>query len=128
MHHERMDGSGYPLGILEKDIPICARIISVADVFDAMTSDRIYKKAVTPFKAFEMFVVEGMRLFDTTVLFTLLEKLSCYYIGMKVILDNGEIGEIVYIPPKNVLSPVVKVNNEFVDFSKENIFRIVNIL
>jgi HD-GYP domain-containing protein (c-di-GMP phosphodiesterase class II) len=45
-HHERWDGSGYPLGMKGKDIPLMARIISVADVYDAMTSDRAYRRAL----------------------------------------------------------------------------------
>jgi HD-GYP domain-containing protein (c-di-GMP phosphodiesterase class II) len=45
-HHERWDGNGYPLGLKGKDIPLMARIISVADVYDAMTSDRAYRKAL----------------------------------------------------------------------------------
>lgn len=46
MHHERWDGHGYPLGLAGKDIPLMARIISVADTYDAMTSDRAYRKAL----------------------------------------------------------------------------------
>jgi HD-GYP domain-containing protein (c-di-GMP phosphodiesterase class II) len=45
-HHERWDGKGYPLGLGKTDIPLIARIISVADVYDAMTSDRAYRKAL----------------------------------------------------------------------------------
>jgi putative nucleotidyltransferase with HDIG domain len=128
MHHERIDGSGYPLGLHNKDIPQYAKIISVADVFDAMTSNRVYKKGTTPFRAFKMFLCEGLKIFDTTVLFTFLENLSAYYIGMQVVLDSGDIGEIVYIPPRNVLSPIIKVNNAFIDFSHEDISRIQYIL
>lgn len=51
-HHEKLDGSGYPLGLKGKDIPIEARIIAVADIFDALTSDRPYKKAWTDEAAF----------------------------------------------------------------------------
>ena len=43
-HHEKWDGSGYPLGLRGEDIDLCARIFSVADAFDAMTSDRVYRK------------------------------------------------------------------------------------
>lgn len=46
-HHERLDGSGYPKGMKGNEIPFEARIIAVADVFDAMTSDRSYRKALT---------------------------------------------------------------------------------
>lgn len=125
--NERMDGSGYPFRMVDKSIPLHARIVSVADVFDAMISDRVYKKGTTPFKAFQMFLTEGVKQFDTTVLFTLLENLSTYYTGIRVVLDNGEIGEVVYIPPRNVLSPIVKLNDKYIDFSEENISRIIDI-
>jgi response regulator RpfG family c-di-GMP phosphodiesterase len=46
LHHERFDGTGYPLGLVGQDIPLIARIISVADTYDAMTSDRAYRKAL----------------------------------------------------------------------------------
>lgn len=49
-HHEKWDGSGYPLGLKEEDIDICARIFSVADAFDAITSDRVYRKG-KPYEA-----------------------------------------------------------------------------
>src|SRR4029434_1816621 len=47
MHHENMDGSGYPDGLKGEDIPLLGRIVSVADAFDAMTTDRPYSKAMT---------------------------------------------------------------------------------
>ncbi len=46
-HHEHYDGSGYPSGLMGKDIPLCARIVAVADAYDAMTSDRSYRKALS---------------------------------------------------------------------------------
>ncbi len=52
-HHERFDGTGYPEKLARDDIPIAARIIAVADTYDALTSDRSYRKAVDPEKAFE---------------------------------------------------------------------------
>ena len=49
--HERADGTGYPDGLVLEDIPICSRIIAVVDAYDAMTSDRPYRKAMTPSEA-----------------------------------------------------------------------------
>ena len=53
-HHERWDGRGYPDGLKGDDIPICAQVVSIADVYDALTSERCYKKAFTHEKAMEM--------------------------------------------------------------------------
>ena len=52
-HHERFDGRGYPSGLKGEDIPLCARIVCIADSFDAMTSDRSYRPRYTLFKAIE---------------------------------------------------------------------------
>lgn len=55
-HHERADGRGYPDGLTDEEIPISAKIVSIADVYDALTSDRVYKKAYTHEKAIDMIV------------------------------------------------------------------------
>lgn len=57
-HHERWDGKGYPDGLAGEDIPIGARIMAIADTYDAMTSDRPYRKAMLPVEAFEE--IEGL--------------------------------------------------------------------
>ena len=53
-HHERWDGTGYPSGLKGKEIPLSARIVSIADVYDALTSNRPYKKAFTHEEAVDM--------------------------------------------------------------------------
>lgn len=127
MHHERTDGSGYPFGVNGTDITLIARIVSVADTFDAMTSNRVYKKGTTPFKAFEMFIVEGVKQYDVSIIFSLFENIYPYYIGMNAMLEDGRIGEIVYIPPNDLINPIIKVNNELIDMSKENNLNVINI-
>ncbi len=66
-HHERFDGSGYPFGIEGKDIDLLARIVSVADVFDALTSDRPYKEAWSFNEAFDEIVKRSGSQFDNEV-------------------------------------------------------------
>jgi putative two-component system response regulator len=63
-HHERFDGSGYPAGLAGEDIPLCARIVAVADVYDALTSERVYKEAYDHESAREIIVAEAGRHFD----------------------------------------------------------------
>ena len=63
-HHERWDGQGYPAGLREEAIPLPARIVMIADVFDALTSDRSYKEAWTPEDAAQFLIRESERAFD----------------------------------------------------------------
>ena len=63
-HHEKWDGSGYPRGLSGFDIPLCARIATVADVFDALTTERPYKKAFSARKAFDILYEEAGSHFD----------------------------------------------------------------
>jgi len=67
-HHERIDGSGYPEGLSGEEIPLSARIVCVADVFDALTSDRVYREAYDPSKALEIMQSEACRTFDPVLL------------------------------------------------------------
>jgi diguanylate cyclase (GGDEF)-like protein len=66
-HHERFDGTGYPCGLKGVDIPLSARIVAVADVYDALTSQRVYKKAIPPEEARDEIVGQSGRHFDPTV-------------------------------------------------------------
>lgn len=121
LHHERMDGSGYPYGLNANSISFYAKIISIADVFDAMTQNRIYKRKVSPFDSFEMFLSEGVRLFDYKILYTFLKHMAPLYVGNKVQLSNGDIGEIVYIPPQDITNPILFINSEYLDLSRSEI-------
>ena len=66
-HHERWDGSGYPLGLKGEDIPLHARIFAVADVFDALTSTRSYRKKSTPQEAIAYLSEQASILFDPAI-------------------------------------------------------------
>lgn len=127
LHHERTDGSGYPFGMSTTFIDLYSKIVAIADVFDAMTSDRIYRKRKTPFDVFEMFKTVGVGIFDTTILNIFINKISPYYIGTNVMLNNGERGRIVYIPPRDVLSPIIEIQSDYLDLSVQNNIEILSI-
>ena len=63
-HHEKWDGTGYPTGLKGEEIPLAARIMAVADVFDALTSKRVYKDAMSPEQAFDIIFKEAGTHFD----------------------------------------------------------------
>lgn len=117
-HHEREDKSGYPYGIGSEKINIYTKIITVADVYDAMTSDRIYKKRATPFNVFEMFQTTGVKNFDPKIVKAFLNNLSACYVGSKVMLNTGEVGEVVYIPPHNITEPIINIGFKYIDMSR----------
>jgi len=73
-HHERWDGSGYPDGLRGEEIPLAARIVAVADVFDALTSERPYKRAWAPDEAFDYLRTHRGTLFDPSCIDALFDQ------------------------------------------------------
>jgi putative nucleotidyltransferase with HDIG domain len=128
MHHERQNATGYPFRINSDTMGLFAKIVSIADVYDAMTSNRVYKHCVTPFFAFEMFLTEGRCLFDPTLTAEFISHISPYFIGAKVILSTGKSGRIVYIPPNDVLAPIVMVGSEYYNLGKRRDVKITRTL
>lgn len=119
MHHEKEDGTGYPFGIKGNQKNLYSKILTVADIFDAMTSERVYRERQTPFMAFKELENVGFDTVDPKVMMVLFENMPSYYVGSKVKMKNGDIGEVVYVPNLCAYAPVVKVNNDFFDFSNE---------
>ena len=117
-HHEREDGSGYPLGLKSKEIHEYAKIIAVCDTYDAITSNRVYKPKVSPFFAAEVLREESFTVLDPRFTKIFLDKIAGFYVGCTVLLSNGEEGEIIYIHPQVPTKSVVNVGDGFIDFLK----------
>ena len=127
-HHERIDGSGYPLGLKGKEINIFSKIVSIADVYDAMISDRVYKKRTSPFEVFKLFLTTGVGAFEPAILDVFINNISVYYTGSNVWLNNEKTGEIVFIPPYDVSNPIIHVESEYIDLSLQSDMKIVCII
>ena len=127
-HHEREDGTGYPLKIKSEEINLYSKIIAIADVYDAITSERIYKPKATPFTAFKIFNKEFFNSLDLTIIGTFLKNLATFYIGSKVVLNSGSIGEIAFIPPNNIAEPIIRIEDTFYDLAKERDLEITSIV
>ncbi|MDY6904653.1 MAG: HD domain-containing phosphohydrolase [Thermodesulfobacteriota bacterium] len=84
-HHERWDGSGYPEGLKGEDIPLSARIVALADVYDALTSDRVYRDATTHEKAVDVISKERGRHFDPDIVDVFLENADTF---KEILLSN----------------------------------------
>jgi len=108
-HHERYNGGGYPEGLVGEAIHLNGRITAVADVYDAMTSDRVYRAAILPHKAIE-FIRDGAgEEFDPKVIKVLLERIAPYPAGTLVRLSTGQVGVVIKQVPRQPLYPLVRV-------------------
>jgi HD-GYP domain-containing protein (c-di-GMP phosphodiesterase class II) len=94
-HHERYNGSGYPNGLIGSKTNINSKIIAVADVYDAMVSDRPYRKGLPPSDVMEYVVCQSAELFDPNVVKVFYKKIALYPVGTVVQLSNGEKGIIL---------------------------------
>jgi putative nucleotidyltransferase with HDIG domain len=128
-HHEREDGSGYPLGLRGGDINILAKFVAVADVYDAMTTERSYRKKLPPFTAINLMLGNMGNQLDSIICLTLLAKLWRYLIGTRVILSNGEQGQVVQVGNIANAKPVIQLDDgRLLDLDNHEKITIVAIL
>ncbi len=106
-HHERWNGNGYPDRLRGEAIPLPARIAAVADVFDALTTNRIYKEAESPKNAISIIVGDAGDHFDPIVVRELLLSLGLYPPGVIVELSDSSVGVVVSTFPGDLLRPTV---------------------
>lgn len=111
-HHERYDGNGYPNKLKGKGISLFGRIMTVADVYDAMTSDRPYRKGLLPSEAVEHIMAGTGSMFDPEVVDVFLKKVAPYPVGTKIKLSDGRIGFVAENYIGFGLRPRVKIVQE----------------
>lgn len=119
MHHERCDGTGYPLGLMDENISPYAKILAICDVYDAMTAARVYRGPLCPFHVVGIFESEGLLKYDGKFLLTFLEHVALTYMNNRVKLSNGLEGEIVFMNKNQYSRPMVQTTDGFIDLSKE---------
>lgn len=106
-HHERIDGSGYPEGLQGDEIHPFAKILAVADVYDALTSDRCYKEGVSPIVAGDIMINEMGTQFDPKTLACLFEHVRQYLQGARIKLSIGSEAQVVFFHPYPEMRPIV---------------------
>jgi putative nucleotidyltransferase with HDIG domain len=111
-HHERMDGNGYPRGLKGYMIDTISRIIAVADVFNAMTSQRVYRDPVSVYKVLEEIHQNAFSTLDPHISTLLISKMTSYLTGNVVRLNDGSKGVVVFVPVGNPTRPLIRLENE----------------
>ena len=124
-HHERCNGSGYPWGILKNKIHPLSRIVAVADVYDALTTDRVYRSKLSSFSAMNI-INEGDRIhFDHDVITAFNKVVIPYHIGNPVTLTDGKTGNVVGLNSLNLVRPVISTDQGIVNLLYEPHLQII---
>lgn len=136
-HHERIDGSGYPYSLKNSDIPVAARIVAVSDVYDALTTDRVYRKKMLPHEVVDYMYSLSNKHFEKSVLDAFTRHVAHFPVGTAVLLNSGEKGLVSRYNPYFPNRPVIRIvmdedgrmltNHKEVDLSKKLEYRIMDI-
>jgi HD-GYP domain-containing protein (c-di-GMP phosphodiesterase class II) len=108
-HHERWDGEGYPRRISGAAIDMGARIVSVADAFEAMVSQKPYRNSMMGYQAMKNLLSDNSRRFDPTVLKAFIQTMGIYPIGSIILLNNGALARVVEIHGAAPLRPKIRI-------------------
>jgi len=127
-HHERMDGSGYPFGLTQQKIDLFSRIVSVADIFHAMTSKRIYRNPSPFYEVLFQMERDTFGVLDPSITKLFIRKIMNTLIGRRVELTDGSEGTILLIHQHDPTHPLIQVGEGFKDLSKDMTLQIRQVL
>ncbi|MEM5795319.1 MAG: HD-GYP domain-containing protein [Bacillota bacterium] len=128
-HHERNDGSGYPTGLNQHKIHCYAKVIAIADTYDAMTSQRVYRRKLTPFRSAETIAQQMYRQLDLEIGLAFLNFIKNNLINSVVQLSNGKKGKVVYFGDISFERPTVRLlDGTFLDLNENKKIEIVDIV
>lgn len=111
MHHERCDGSGYPMGLTMEEIDDYALIIAIADVYNAMTAARSYRAPLCPFEVIAEFEKDGLQKYKPKYILTFLENIANAYQNNRVMLSDGTSARIVLLNHRRLSKPLVQLDD-----------------
>ena len=115
-HHERLDRSGFPIGISGNGISNIARVIAIADAYDTLTMEEEGKDDISPFMVLRI-LEEARGKFDPKLLMLFIERMAQDFIQYEVILSNGKRGKIVMINKFDLTRPLIQVGTTFIDLA-----------
>lgn len=110
-HHERVDGGGYPYAVRGDSIPEMAKIVSVADVFDALTSDRVYREKMENYMVVDYLMSMRNIQFDANIVEIFCKNIALYPLGKRVQLSDGRAGFVVYNHQQDLERPKLMITH-----------------
>lgn len=122
-HHERCDGSGYPMKATEIMLDDFAMVIAIADVYDAMTAARKYRAPLCPFQVIREFEHDGYHKYNTEYLLTFLRHIATTYQNNRVILSDGQAAKIILLNQNSLSTPLVQLDDgSCIDLATSSLF------
>lgn len=108
-HHERLDGTGYPLGLDQTKIHPFSQIIAVSDMYHAMTSERMYRRKQSPYKVIEEVIQEQFGRYDHKVIGVFVKEMTRYSTGTKIRLSDNRDAEVIFVEKAHPTRPLIKL-------------------
>ncbi len=128
-HHERENGEGYPLGINGDNIDFLSKIVAIADIFHAMTSERIYRHAEPFYIVLQQMSQDVFGKLEPKVMTIFIKRTMEMLLGTKVRLTDQRVGKIILINPYNPIKPYIQLeNNEILDLNSSSNVNIEKVL
>lgn len=128
-HHEKLDGSGYPKGICGEEIPLEIQILTVADIYDALCSDRIYKEKQSSYQAvLELMDATYSGKLNAQIVLPFVYFLLEGFVGGTATLHTGEQAEIMLVHQDEPHRPLLRIGERYVDLRKERNLQIVEVM
>lgn len=131
LHHERLDGTGYPLGLQASDISAYGRMGAIVDVYDALTATRCYHRGLSPAKVMKMLLDMGDRHMDRDLVYSFVRCMGIYPVGALLEMQNGRLGVVIEVRNEKPDKPLVRLfyqnkykryeSIEVVDLAKSNL-------
>lgn len=119
LHHERADGSGYPFGIHNENIPGFAKILAVVDTYDNLIWDKEEGMADNPYLIVEKIKSEAFTTLDPKTVYVFTKNICDFFIDNVVKLSNGKVGRIIQTNSARPSRPTVQIGSEYIDLEKE---------
>ena len=108
-HHERYNGCGYPYRMAGDEISTAGRMAAIVDTYDAMTSARPYRAALSPSHALRQLYDKGGAQYDPALVSAFVKTVGIYPVGTLVLLESGHLGVVEQLNPENMLTPLVRI-------------------
>lgn len=118
-HHEKLDGTGYPMKVKGEGISEMARIVSVVDFYDALISERVYKKGLPPHVAYQAILDSMPSHFDPRIVQAFQAFIVPFPVNSLVLLNSGQIAKVLKVNRKHLLRPLILLEGKKIDLEKE---------